>query len=599
MKSPITLLVSLLTDVSRHLPGTRGLDRDLLTIKARFEYEGYGFLSVALGTLRDALDRGLSDGIFSCPTNFSKLSRGTLPRIFSGLFSEIFDPKTGHLKESPCVGAIKCLREILSLFKKVKTSSLREGILHKKACDTFWGAEATLSNVTMDKARLDYLKDSCKYILTSLYQLDASKLSYRNGPGAVAEGLTSNQKWYQLAAALEEGAVDPTRFGFESFIFPSIKDSGLVELVSSPVTTPRDCAKLISVPKNSTSRRTITVEPVLNMFIQQGLNTALRSSIERCSVLKNCLALTDQSKNQQLALIGSQTGEYATLDLKSASDLLDYSLVKEVFSRHEEFLLLMDLCRTETVQEGSFPPVQLRKFAGMGNALTFPVQSVVFAMISISAILFEDGKRPSLWNVKRCSRRIRVYGDDIIIPTKYADQVVVWLESFGLIVNRKKSFTKGNFRESCGLDAYKGVDVTPIYLKDEPDVLKADASSVAGFVAASNSCWDRCLYALANSLAELAESVLQNHLPVVSRTSGAIGLHSRVDSSMVQRWNKDLHRPEVWAPVITSPRRRDKLDASGALLKFFCTSLLERSEDHLSRSAQRYKSRIRWKWMPA
>jgi hypothetical protein len=88
MKSPVALLSSLFHDVERLEPGVKGLDRDLCTVKVRFENEGYGFLTIALPTLCDALDRGLADGKYTCPTGFSRreLSRN-YSRVCSVLFS--------------------------------------------------------------------------------------------------------------------------------------------------------------------------------------------------------------------------------------------------------------------------------------------------------------------------------------------------------------------------------------------------------------------------------------------------------------------------------------------------------------------------------
>jgi hypothetical protein len=62
-----------------------------------------------------------------------------------------------------------------------------------------------------------------------------------------------------------------------------------------------------------------------------------------------------------------------------------------------------------------------------------------------------------------------VFGDDIIVPSECAEFVIDDLESFGLLVNRTKSFWRGAFRESCGVDAYNGVDVTPVRWKTTLD----------------------------------------------------------------------------------------------------------------------------------
>lgn len=133
MKSPIVLLRGLWSDFQRLEPGVKGLDRDLLTIENRFEYEGYGFLAVALPTLCKSLDKGLSEGRFTCPLGFKKVKGGSIPRLFSGMISEVFDPVTGLLKEAPNVGVIANLRQICLFFKKIQLPDSSNILLEKKA----------------------------------------------------------------------------------------------------------------------------------------------------------------------------------------------------------------------------------------------------------------------------------------------------------------------------------------------------------------------------------------------------------------------------------------------------------------------------------
>jgi hypothetical protein len=58
-----------------------------------------------------------------------------------------------------------------------------------------------------------------------------------------------------------------------------------------------------------------------------------------------------------------------------------------------------------------------------------------------------------------------VFGDDILVPTAIAPSVMEDLETFGLRVNRLKTFVHGHFRESCGVDAFNGINVTPVRWK--------------------------------------------------------------------------------------------------------------------------------------
>lgn len=142
------LLRSAIRDVLRFVPGVRGLEKDLLSLEARFEHEGIGFLTVALPALGKALDRGISDGWFTCPTGFVKVRGGAIPRLFSGLLCNVFDSKTGQYLigegfdgqsdlHSGTVYYVSILRQLLYLFKKFSPTSEKEEILDHKAKEDF------------------------------------------------------------------------------------------------------------------------------------------------------------------------------------------------------------------------------------------------------------------------------------------------------------------------------------------------------------------------------------------------------------------------------------------------------------------------------
>jgi hypothetical protein len=63
------------------------------------------------------------------------------------------------------------------------------------------------------------------------------------------------------------------------------------------------------------------------------------------------------------------------------------------------------------------------------------------------------------------ARSVRVFGDDIIVPGVNSDDVKLLLTACHLVVNDDKSFSHGLFRESCGMDAFSGSDVTPAYVR--------------------------------------------------------------------------------------------------------------------------------------
>jgi len=126
----------------------------------------------------------------------------------------------------------------------------------------------------------------------------------------------------------------------------------------------------------------------------------------------------------------------------------------------------------------------------MGNATTFPVQSLVFWSICVSTLEVVGYKNPA---------DVYVFGDDIIVPTEVAPLIMAVLPCFGLVVNQNKSFHKGAFRESCGTDAFNGVNVTPIRWKTELNPLSpaglqslstlAQRLRIAGYVEGSKELY--------------------------------------------------------------------------------------------------------------
>jgi hypothetical protein len=102
----------------------------------------------------------------------------------------------------------------------------------------------------------------------------------------------------------------------------------------------------------------------------------------------------------------------------------------------------------------------------MGNCLTFPVQSLVFFSVVRAGIRSRYGVS--------CDE-IYVFGDDILFPSKYYDGAVAALASIGCVPNVGKTFHRGLFRESCGVDAYNGIDVTPLRMKKADVITPQDA----------------------------------------------------------------------------------------------------------------------------
>jgi hypothetical protein len=235
--------------------------------------------------------------------------------------------------------------------------------------------------------------------------------------------------------------------------------SGVVTGYSwSVVSVPVDVSvgKLHFVPKNSKTFRPICIEPVLNSLLQKGYGSVMKRRLRKFGV-----DLFDQSRNQELAGIGSREGNLATIDLKSASDTVSIGLVFSLLPF--EWATRLSECRTGRVEcEGVL--LDLEKFSSMGNGYTFELESLLFfgLMSGVVSYMKQVGELGYGFDTV-----IGVYGDDLIVPANCYDLAVKVLAYCGFDVNPQKSFCSGPFRESCGADFFVGRDLRPFYLRKE------------------------------------------------------------------------------------------------------------------------------------
>lgn len=224
--------------------------------------------------------------------------------------------------------------------------------------------------------------------------------------------------------------------------------------------------KVTFVPKDATKDRTIAVEPRWNVYFQKGVGRYIRHRLKNFGI-----DLDDQSRNQQLARIGSLKGTLATIDLKSASDTIATQLVHDIVS--DDWYWLLNNLRSKCYEEGDTAK-QYHKFSSMGNGFTFELESAIFFSLC--------------WAIVGDKDRVSVYGDDIVVPVEYVDEVVTVLRELGFETNGSKSYHSSEFRESCGCDYFMGEFVTPVYLKDNPYEIK----SPEGIIAYHNRVFELC-----------------------------------------------------------------------------------------------------------
>jgi hypothetical protein len=204
---------------------------------------------------------------------------------------------------------------------------------------------------------------------------------------------------------------------------------------------------------------------------------------------------------------------YATLDLSAASDRLSLDLVEEFF----ENTVLYDYITKTRTSKAILPNgtcIPLNKFAPMGSALCFPIQAICFYAIIVGRFIALGMDKSFAY------RNVWVYGDDIIVPTNLAFEAIEALELVGLKVNVEKSCISGKFRESCGVDAYNGVNVTPTKIKE---IYKKGLSieSITAWVAYSNNLYAMGYWRAAYHIRDMIRKQ-ENIIPLSSNSTSPV-----------------------------------------------------------------------------
>lgn len=347
-----------------------------------------------------------------------------------------------------CQSEAKLVRQCLAFFQKNESLSL--GIDRRKvAMETFASAERDcrvmnwrILNRSFDPARgfdTNFLAKVQWKIRSILGPAPSwNDLLFGFGPGANVGTLP------RLTSARSKMSVVPTYTTNAARVFDSMPGEfpHWDYLQAPPKIT--EYGKLSFVPKDAKTERSIETQPIANAFLQKGLGTWLRSRL----AAHGCDLKHGQEANAEGARVGSLTGELATIDLSSASDTICYMLVLELFP--QDVFTMLDQARTPYVKNVANKSTDfLQKFSGMGCAFTFEMETLIF--LAICEVVAEE--------------KCLVYGDDMVVPARCADQIIYRLEACGFKVNTKKSFVSGRFRESCGKDFFDGVNIRPCYVK--------------------------------------------------------------------------------------------------------------------------------------
>lgn len=368
-----------------------------------------------------------------------------------------------------------CAKYIMSVLWFAKKADFNSEAFFVKAEERWKATEQRLGELEWADKRTSALAEIMD---TLLIQPDGPML-FRHGPGSVAErGITTlTQKQEELRY---HPLFDTILYRESGTIYADLAlPAALRGLVGSDPRISDDVARILFVRKNYKTARTVCMEPTSFMYMQQGLLSLLR----RCMVaprsfLRRYVNIDDQGRNQSMALNGSGSGGLATLDVSDASDSVSWDLVSRVFS--PEWTELLQSCRTDQVYLPRGGIMRVKKFAPMGSAVCFPIQCLIFTAICVlanslyrSGVTFEQFSDPDSWEMRHLyrvhfprSEELCVYGDDIVIADYLVSLMMDLLPYFGFVLNVSKSFYGSQaVRESCGIYALNGDDITPLIFK--------------------------------------------------------------------------------------------------------------------------------------
>lgn len=550
--------------------------RDLMTIRLRTECEGLSFLTITLPQFARDFEQALAMGGVDS-THFRSFKKcGAIPAFLRGMLSRLFSRETGRLLDETLDSPIyvAAVRQICRLFQKIEMpcTPAREA----QAVENFVQVEQSFESFELPRERADNFARVARLLWDNLLvRIRTSEVVPRHGPGATVEGKLGNQKyvhdtWHERLEPFFPfiGFALPVRACGGEDEDPSFGEGpDWLEKVSFLSPDQELPVKVTMVPKTLKGPRVIAIEPVAMQYAQQALRSRIYSEVEADGVVGGHVNFTDQTINQRLALASSRTGQYATIDLSDASDRVPRDLALRIFDSFPDLRDAVDACRSTCalLPDGRFIG-PLRKFASMGSALCFPVEALYFYTICVEALLDANNFPYTYATVKAVAADVYVYGDDLIVPTVHAAAVLERLQLYNCKPNLSKTFISGKFRESCGVDAYDGSDVTPTYIRRKVPQNRQQVPELISWIATANLFFQKGYEQTAELMFCTCERLL-GKLPQVSQDCEGLGRIVSLPDRRAARYGSRFQRLEkrCWVPSVVY--RSDMVDDYPALQK--------------------------------
>lgn len=450
---------------------------------------------------------------------FKALCHNISPNLFNIIRDDVYATRGGD--------AIAAKR-LIQFFAYPSRLSLLDLDLTEQCLSDYMETE----NAMQDCPRSTIVGSISKTIQKWFKGIDLEDLCFKHGNGSTAGGIRNIEDKYKSLAS-----DSLTSYAFGDSFKPIIANE---PAAFAPITCVlQRISQTIFVPKSYKTFRTISMEPATLMFLQQGIWNAIDQHVNTNRYLRDRIGFHDQNRNQVLAREGSLSRNFATIDLSAASDSVSWDLVKKVFRRTKLLRYLVATRSTKTLlPDGRL--IDLKKFAPMGSALCFPIETIIFAAIC-EVVTREHGH----------FGKYSVFGDDIIVPSDCVDDLFYCLELLGFRPNKDKSFYDESvwFRESCGGEYIDGYDVTPMRISRQ-FTSEHTIEAAQGVIDMANTAFDRGFTFLRSFLMRKLNKIADTlqYVPYFSPTSLRGPSYSNFHTK--RRWNSRLQRIECYVTLL-------------------------------------------------
>lgn len=490
---------------------------DVKYVLRRIRSEGVAFLTKTMPQLGKSVLHSLELGYFERPTCFSWHSRSL--RCFRSLLDKIFDHSTGFVLDSVDPIALYSIRTISEYFYKLALPFEEHEI--ENSTESFVKEDNALERNSFDWDFIETLRKDFETHHGYHYDTSVDVFKHQRPyltPGTYS-GKTQDVYYIHKTCPIQV----PSEYKpIEGFFKPYPSAPLKMEIGSDTA----NHSEVLFVPKDSRGPRTIVREPMARLAAQMSFHVWLRDNLHRVS--RGRVNFVNQQVNRELARTSSITREQSTLDLKSASDRVALCVIQHITTNSPAFrYFLKHRSQYAILPNGKLH--KLKKIAGMGSGLTFPTMSLLIYLASVRAITNQKV------SYNDAMAMVYVYGDDIVIPSRYTSHVHAALKAVGLEVNSTKSFKHSHFRESCGGDYYKGQDVGPLRLKlsncentvKNSNIFSSGSLALLQIERHARECVRHGFLALADYYYSLIERKYGS-LPAVSGDSPILGRYSLV-----------------------------------------------------------------------